>query len=102
MVEVRRLDMAMVRGWKDDELDFARITSDVCGQPGVDQQAQRLDRRIDCAARAPDRTRAALRWQHVYALGSEVDSVRNRTVVDHAAVDEVPGAEPHRREHTRD
>src|SRR5262245_26791900 len=88
LTEVGRLYVQSVRGRKDDQFGVFRVARKVEPQPAVGQQAQSLHRGAKGAPRGPTGRSARIAgWENEDALRAERDGVRDRCVVDDAAVD---------------
>jgi hypothetical protein len=88
VTEVGRLYVHSVRGRKDDQFGVFRVACKIEPQPAVGEQAQSLDRGPECAPRCVSgRSMCVARWQNEDALRAKRDGVRDRCVVDDAAVD---------------
>src|SRR5262249_8139330 len=89
VTEVGRLYVHPVRGRKDDQFGVCRVARKVEPQPTVGEQAQSLDCGAEGAPRrATGRSARLAGWENEDALRAKRDGVRDRCVVDDAAVDQ--------------
>jgi hypothetical protein len=99
--EVDRLHRQRARRRQHDELDAIPVALDVLDQPALDHQADGVQRHRQRAARRLGQCAGVAGRKHVDLAGTQLDGVRDRRVVRHAAVHQLAPLPADRRQHRR-